>query len=97
MYAIDYDFEQGLSEKCDFTTYSTMITKIKKVLNDYGFSKHSASFYIGANNIDAVSAFRCVMALNELTKSSVCMQGSLKDVRVIQINKDSLPEIREKV
>lgn len=97
MYAIDYDFEQGLAKNCDFKDYNRMLTGVKKVLNDYGFKEYGNSFYIGHDNIDAISAFRCVFALNELTKSCSNLKGSLKDVRVIEINKDSLPDIRETV
>lgn len=96
MYAIDYDFEQGVTKNCDFKNYNRMLTGVKKVLNDYGFKEYGNSFYIGYNNIDAISAFRCVIALNELTKSCNYLQSSIKDIRIIEIDKDSLSDIRER-
>ena len=39
MYAIDYDFEQGVTKNCDFKNYNRMLTGVKKVLNDYGFKE----------------------------------------------------------
>ncbi len=96
MYAIDYDFEQGVTKNCDFKNYNRMLTGVKKVLNDYGFKEYGNSFYVGYDNIDAISAFRCVIALNELTKSCNYLQSSIKDIRIIEIDKDSLSDIRER-
>ncbi|MGI5172782.1 hypothetical protein H0R92_04160 [Treponema sp. OMZ 840] len=93
MYAIDCDLEQDLLVKCDPKTYRAISAEVKRVLADYGFSSCTGSVFWGTENIDGVSAFRCIFALNELTKKYSCLHASLKNVKILEIDEDFSPEL----
>ncbi|WP_428770170.1 hypothetical protein V1L52_12740 [Treponema sp. HNW] len=91
MYAIHYDFEGNPSENGDVQIYEGVQSEIKKVFADYGFKRQKESLYVGGADIDAVSAFRCVMALNEATKDCKSLNERLKNIRILEVEKNSVP------
>ncbi len=95
MYAIAFDLEQDtLSKTYGTPTYTNAYSDIKKVLEQYGFSRQQGSVYFG--DVDKVDAVTCVLAVQELTKKYPWFNVSVEDIRMLRIedNNDLMPAIK---
>lgn len=95
MYAIAFDIEQDtLSKTYGTPTYTNAYSDIKKVLEQYGFSRQQGSVYFG--DVDKVDAVTCVLAVQELTKKYPWFNVSVEDIRMLRIedNNDLMPAIK---
>ena len=95
MYAIAFDLEQDtLSKTYGTPTYTNAYSDIKKVLEQYGFSRQQGSIYFG--DVDKVDAVTCVLAVQELTKKYPWFNVSVEDIRMLRIedNNDLMPAIK---
>lgn len=94
MYAIAFDLEQDtLSKTYGSTTYTNAYSDIKKVLEQYGFSRQQGSVYFG--DIEKVDAVKCVLAVQALAKKYSWFSASVEDIRMLRIedNNDLMPAI----
>jgi virulence-associated protein VapD len=94
MYAIAFDLEQDtLSKTYGNANYTNAYKDIKKVLEDYGFSKEQASVYFG--DVDKVDAVKCVLAVQDLAKKYEWFSASVEDIRMLRVedNNDLMPAI----
>lgn len=94
MYAIAFDLEQDtLSKTYGGAAYTNAYADIKRVLNQYGFTRQQGSVYFGdAQRVDAVS---CVLAVQDLAKRFPWFSASVEDIRMLRIedNNDLMPAI----
>ena len=95
MYAIAFDLEQDtLSKTYGTPTYTNAYSDIKKVLEQYGFSRQQGSVYFG--DVEQFDAVTCVLAVQELTKKYPWFNVSVEDIRMLRIedNNDLMPAIK---
>ena len=83
MYAIAFDLDQDtLSKTYGVATYTNAYNDIKKILEQYGFTRQQGPVYFGEERVDAV---KCVMAVQELTKKYSWFAPSITDIRMLRI------------
>lgn len=91
-YAIAFDLDNDmLSRTYGAASYNNAYADIKKVLEEYGFTRQQGSVYFG--DVDAV---KTVMATQALAKKySSWFPASVRDIRMLRIedNNDLMPAI----
>ena len=65
---------------------------IGRALSQHGFTRQQGSVYFGDDTVDAV---RCVLAVQDLSRSLVWFAAAVKDIRMLRIedNNDLMPAI----
>ncbi len=94
MYAIAFDLEQDtLSKTYGSTSYTNAYNDIKRVLNEYGFTRQQGSVYFG--DVEKVDAVKCVLAAQDLARRYPWFAASVEDIRMLRIedNNDLMPAI----
>ena len=98
MYAIAFDLDtERLKELYHNASWQNAYEDIRRVLETHGFERQQGSVYFGdANKVDAV---RCVIAVQELTRSLAWFASSISDIRMLRIeeNNDLMPAVEEVV
>lgn len=93
MYAIVFDLDTNTLEAVYHNaSWRNAYTDIGKSLAQHGFTRQQGSTYFGNDDVDAV---RCVLAVQELTKTYDWFQPAVKDIRMLRIedNNDLMPAI----
>ena len=93
VFAITFDMDTSvLRESYVNDSWQNAYNDIGRVLSRYGFSRQQGSVYFGDDTVDAV---RCVLAVQELTRSYVWFSPSVRDIRMLRIedNNDLMPAV----
>ena len=94
VYAITFDLTGSvLEEMYPNQSRRDAYADVRKVLQKYGFERQQGSVYFGN---DAVDAVRCVLAVQELSRTYDWFEPAVIDIRMLRIedNNDLLPAIR---
>jgi virulence-associated protein VapD len=94
MYAITFDLNGSvLEEMYPNPSWRNAYADVRKVLMRHGFERQQGSVYFGN---DAVDAVRCVLAVQELSRTYDWFEPAVIDIRMLRIedNNDLLPAIR---
>ncbi|WP_235977253.1 virulence factor [Sandaracinobacteroides hominis] len=93
MYAIVFDLDTNTLEAIYRNpSWRNAYVDIGNCLAKHGFERQQGSTYFGNETVDAV---RCVIAVQELTKTYDCFSPAVRDVRMLRIedNNDLRPAI----
>jgi len=93
MYAITFDMDtNALQASYHNPSWQNAYNDIGKVLRAHGFLRQQGSVYFGDDTVDPV---RCVLAVQELTRSFVWFSPAVRDIRMLRIEdeNDLMPAI----
>lgn len=94
MFAIAFDLDtETLSQTYGSPSYNNAYTEIRRFLQDKGFDWQQGSVYFGdPSKVDAV---KCVLAVQELSKTYPWFAASVRDIRMLRIedNNDLKPAL----
>ncbi len=94
MYAVAFDLDtETLSQTYGSPSYNNAYSDIRKFLQSKGFDWQQGSVYFG--NPEKVDAVKCVLAVQELSKSFAWFAASVRDIRMLRIeeNNDLKPAV----
>lgn len=95
MYAIAFDLDTStLSEAYHVPSWANAYADIKKVLEEFGFTRQQGSVYFGNDDVDAVS---CVLAVMAVAQKYEWFEPSVRDIRMLRIedNNDLMPAVKK--
>jgi virulence-associated protein VapD len=93
MYSIVFDMDTtALEASYQNASWQNANNDIARVLGRHGFTRQQGSVYFGDDTVDAV---RCVIAVQDLTRSFVWFSASVRDVRMLRIedSNDLMPAV----
>jgi virulence-associated protein VapD len=93
MFAITFDMDTTvLQESYHNTSRQNAYADIGRTLNQHGFDRQQGSVYFGDDSVDAV---RCVLAVQDLSRTHVWFAGAVRDIRMLRIedNNDLMPAL----
>ena len=93
MYAITFDMDTtALQASYQNSSWQNAYSDIGRILSRHGFTRQQGSVYFGDDSVDAV---RCVLAVQELTRSYVWFAPAVRDIRMLRIedNNDLMPAV----
>lgn len=93
MFAIVFDLDtRTLEQLYHNPSWRNAYVDVGNTLARHGFSRMQGSTYFGDDGVDAV---RCVLAVQELTRSYDWFQPAVRDIRMLRIedNNDLMPAI----
>jgi virulence-associated protein VapD len=93
MYSIMFDMDTAaLEASYQNASWQNAYNDIARVLDRHGFTRQQGSVYFGDDSVDAV---RCVIAVQDLTRSFVWFSAAVRDVRMLRIedNNDLMPAV----
>lgn len=96
MYAIAFDLDtEVLKTTYHNPSWQNAYDDIKRVLARHDFERQKGSVYFG--DADKVDPVRCVLAVQELTRTYPWFAGAVSDIRMLRIeeNNDLMPAIDE--
>jgi virulence-associated protein VapD len=98
MYAIAFDLDtERLQQLYHTPSWQNAYEDIRRVLVKHGFERQQGSVYFG--DADKVDAVRCVIAVQDLTRSYRWFAALVSDIRMLRIeeNNDLMPAVEEAV
>jgi virulence-associated protein VapD len=93
MFAVTFDMDTtALQASYHNASWQNAYNDIGKTLRGYGFTRQQGSVYFGDDSVDAV---RCVLAVQELTRTYVWFASAVRDIRMLRIedNNDLMPAV----
>ena len=93
VFAITFDMDTAtLQASYHNESWQNAYGDIGRVLAQHGFNRQQGSVYFGDETVDAV---RCVLAVQDLSRSYVWFSAAVKDIRMLRIedNNDLMPAI----
>jgi virulence-associated protein VapD len=93
MFAITFDMDtSALQASYHNASWQNAYNDIANTLRRYGFTRQQGSVYFGDETVDAV---RCVLAVQDLSKTYVWFSAAIRDVRMLRIedNNDLMPAV----
>ena len=93
MFAITFDMDTTvLQASYHNASWQNAYNDIGRTLSQHGFSRQQGSVYFGDDTVDAV---RCVLAVQELSRSFVWFSPAVRDIRMLRIedNNDLMPAV----
>ena len=93
MFAITFDMDtDALRASYHNASWQNAYNDINSTLGRYGFNRQQGSVYFGDETVDAV---RCVLAVQDLSRTYVWFTASVKDIRMLRIedNNDLMPAV----
>lgn len=93
MYAIVFDLDTATLEQLYHNkSWRNAYVDVGNCLARHGFSRMQGSTYFGDDSVDAV---RCVLAVQELTRTFDWFEPAVSDIRMLRIedNNDLMPAI----
>jgi virulence-associated protein VapD len=94
MYAIAFDLDTDvLRTTYHNASWQNAYEDIRRVLTRYDFTRQQGSVYFG--DADKVDPVRCVLAVQDLTRTYAWFAGAVSDIRMLRIeeNNDLMPAI----
>jgi len=94
MYAVAFDLDtETLSQTYGSPSYNNAYADIRKFLQSKGFDWQQGSVYFG--DPEKVDAVKCVLAVQELSKTFAWFAASVRDIRMLRIeeNNDLKPAV----
>lgn len=95
MYAIAFDLEmEALKLHYPNSSYNNAYEDIRRVLENFGFSRQQGSVYFGNETVTPVT---CVLAVQEVQKQHSWFGKAVRDIRMLRIEEhnDLLPAIAQ--
>jgi len=87
MYAICFDLAvDALKRHYVNTSYGNGYEDIRRVLEQYGFTRQQGSVYFGGKGVDPV---RCVVAVQALQKEHPWFAKCVRDIRMLRIEENN--------
>jgi virulence-associated protein VapD len=87
MYAICFDLEvEALKRHYINPSYGNGYEDIRRVLEQFGFSRQQGSVYFGGKGVDPV---RCVVAVQALQKEHPWFAKCVRDIRMLRIEENN--------
>jgi virulence-associated protein VapD len=93
MFAITFDMDTtALQASYHNASWQNAYNDIGGALRKYGFTRQQGSVYFGDETVDAV---RCVLAVQNLSRSFVWFTAAVRDIRMLRIedNNDLMPAV----
>ncbi len=93
MFAITFDMDTvALQASYHTASWQNAYNDIGKTLRAFGFTRQQGSVYFGDDTVDPV---RCVLAVQELTRTYVWFAPAVRDIRMLRIedNNDLMPAV----
>ena len=93
MYAITFDMDTDILKASYHTpSWQNAYADIARALSQYGFTRQQGSVYFGDDTVDAV---RCVLAVQEISRSYVWFAPAVRGIRMLRIedNNDLMPAV----
>ena len=93
MFAITFDMDTTvLQTSYHNASWQNAYTDIGRALGQFGFARQQCSVYFGDETVDAV---RCVLAVQELSRTYVWFSAAVRDIRMLRIedNNDLMPAV----
>ncbi len=94
MFAVAFDLDtETLSQTYGAASFKNAYADIKKFLLSKGFDWQQGSVYFG--NPEKIDAVKCVLAVQELSKTYPWFAASVRDIRMLRIedNNDLRPAL----
>jgi virulence-associated protein VapD len=93
MFAITFDMDTSvLQASYHNASWQNAYADIGRTLSQHGFDRQQGSVYFGDDTVDAV---RCVIAVQDLSRTHVWFAGAVRDIRMLRIedNNDLMPAL----
>ena len=93
VFAITFDMDTSVLQASYLNaSWQNASAGIGRALSPHGFTRQQGSVYFGDDTVDAV---RCVLAVQDLSRSLVWFASAVKDIRMLRIedNNDLMPAI----
>jgi virulence-associated protein VapD len=93
VFAITFDMDTvALQAAYETASWQNAYNDIGNALRRHGFTRQQGSVYFGDDSVDAV---RCVLAVQDLSRSYVWFSAAVRDIRMLRIedNNDLMPAV----
>lgn len=93
MFAITFDMDTtALQASYHNPSWQNAYNDIGSTLRRHGFTRQQGSVYFGDDGVDAV---RCVLAVQDLSRTYVWFAAAVRDIRMLRIedNNDLMPAV----
>jgi virulence-associated protein VapD len=93
VFAITFDMDTTVLEaSCHNASWQNAYGDMARTLGAHGFTRQQGSVYFGNDNVDAV---RCVLAVQDLSRTHVWFRNAVRDIRMLRIedNNDLMPAV----